>query len=182
MGNRGGRIHDPLTRSLGLRRWASKQWICCRLAFRGRARQVWGEGYTELFFCDEVTALAAGHRPCAECRRIEARAYQSALAEALGASSPSLADIDLRLHAERLDGRAQRRHRAPAHHLPDGAMIALGPEPHAILGCHALPWSHHGYGRPILRPKGTAEVLTSPTSLSALRGGYKPLWHPTAPS
>jgi len=74
MGNRGGRIHKD-DRVLGPRRWASRQWICCVLAFRGRHRRVWGDGYTELFFLDEPTALAAGHRPCFECRRQDAIAF-----------------------------------------------------------------------------------------------------------
>ena len=88
MGNRGGRIHlaaDPETGEgprLGRRRWASRQWICCVLAFKGRRRQVMGPGYTELFFLDEATALAAGHRPCFECRRAEALAFAEAWADA----------------------------------------------------------------------------------------------------
>jgi len=71
LGNRGGRLHDD-DRALGRRRWASRQWICCRLEFKDRHRKVWGKSYTELFFLDEVTALAAGHRPCFECRRNDA--------------------------------------------------------------------------------------------------------------
>jgi len=74
MGNRGGRMHAD-HKTLGSRRWASRQWICCVLAFKGRHRQVWGEGSTELFFLDEVTALAAGHRPCFECRREDAERF-----------------------------------------------------------------------------------------------------------
>jgi hypothetical protein len=74
MGNRGGRLHDD-QRRLTSRRWASKQWICCRLYFNDRRRSVWGDGYTELFFLDEVTALAAGHRPCFECRRKDAERF-----------------------------------------------------------------------------------------------------------
>jgi hypothetical protein len=68
MGNRGGRIHTD-DRRLAKRRWASRQWICCALDFKGRQRDVWGRYYTEMFFLDEVTALSAGHRPCFECRR-----------------------------------------------------------------------------------------------------------------
>src|SRR5690242_19291681 len=80
MGNRGGRFHRD-DRTLSGRRWTSRQWICCRLAFNDRRRQVWRTGYTELFFLDEVTALAAGHRPCFECRRADARAFAAAFAE-----------------------------------------------------------------------------------------------------
>jgi hypothetical protein len=68
-GNRGGRFHDPASQAVPERLYATRQWLCCVLAFKGRKRKVWGRGYTELFFCDEVTALAAGHRPCMECRR-----------------------------------------------------------------------------------------------------------------
>src|SRR5947209_1513089 len=106
MGNRGGRLHDD-DRRLASRRWTSKAWICCRLRFNDRHRTVWGRGYTELFFLDEVTALAAGHRPCFECRRQDARAFAAALAAAVG--RPLRApEIDRRLHAERLQARAER--------------------------------------------------------------------------
>ena len=112
LGNRGGRFHDPATRALRTRRWASKQWICCVLAFKGWHREVWKTGYTELFFLDEVTALAAGHRPCCECRRVAARGFQAALVAA-GMTPLSLDEIDARLDAERRDGRAKRLHRRP---------------------------------------------------------------------
>ena len=78
-GNRGGRFHRD-DRTLGARRWVSRRWICCRLDFKGRHRNVWGAGYTELFFLDEPTALAAGHRPCFECRRADAQAFAAAFA------------------------------------------------------------------------------------------------------
>jgi hypothetical protein len=176
-GNRGGRFHDRDTRTLRTRRWASKQWICCVLEFKGRRREVWRTGYTELFFLDEVTALAAGHRPCCECRRVAARAFQAATAGGL-----SLAEIDARLHAERLDGRAKRLRRAAVEELPDGAMIALEGRAFALRHGAVLPWSLQGYGPPRPRPTGVADVLTPPLTLAALRGGYAPLWHPTAPA
>jgi hypothetical protein len=125
LGNRGGRFHDPATRTLRTRRWASKHWICCVLAFKSWHRNVWQTGYTELFFLDEVTALAAGHRPCCECRRVAARGFQAALIAA-GMTPLSLDEIDARLDAERRDGRPKRLHRRPAFDLPDGAVIALG--------------------------------------------------------
>src|SRR3954454_14261074 len=120
-GNRGGRFHRD-DRRLGKRRWVSRQWICCVLSFKGRHRNVWSRGYTELFFLDEVTALAAGHRPCFECRRAAARAFQAALRPVCGAA-PTLSDIDAALHAERLDGRAKRVHLRPARSLPTGTML-----------------------------------------------------------
>ena len=182
LGNRGGRIHDPTTRRLTGRRWASRQWICCRLDFRGRARTVWGAGYTELFFLDEVTALGAGHRPCAECRRIEARLFQAALARSLGLSAPpTLREIDARLHAERLDGRSKRKHRIGAERVPLGAMVAQGDAALAVHAVGALPWTPAGYGAPRPLPHGMLEVLTPPLVCTALRGGYAPVWHPTAP-
>jgi hypothetical protein len=178
-GNRGGRFHDPATRALRTQRWASKQWICCVLAFKGRRRAVWETGYTELFFLDEVTALAAGHRPCCECRRTAARGFQAALLAA-GMTPLSLDEIDARLHAERRDGREKQLHRRPASKLPDGAVIAFGTEAFAIRGATIVPWRLAGYGAPKPRPSGEVEVLTPPLTLAALHGGYAPLWHPSA--
>lgn len=181
MGNRGGRLHDGATKALSNRRWVSKRWICCRLAFRGRQRQVWGTGYTELFFLDEVTALAAGHRPCAECRRRDARRFQAAVGAGLGlANPPSLDQIDARLHDERSDGRAKRRHPGTAEDLPSGAVIAHAGAAFALREQVALRWSFQGYGDPEKRPTGAIDVLTPPLIVAALRGGYAPLWHPTA--
>lgn len=178
MGNRGGRFHEPASRRLGRRRWASKQWICCALDFKERRREVWRTGYTELFFVDEVTALAAGHRPCCECRRGAARAFQSAIARSPLHPAPSLAEIDARLHVERLDRRAKRL-RLLAADLPDGAMIAFGGAAFAIRGGRMFLWSFAGYGPPQPLPSGKTEVLTPPLTLAALRGGYAPAWHPT---
>lgn len=182
LGNRGGRFHDPSTRALPRRIRASRQWICCVLSFKGRRRQVWGTGYTELFFCDEVTALAAGHRPCMECRRADALAYREALMRGhVFAHTPLFPQIDARLDAERRDGLLKRRHLLPAWSLPDGAMveIAESPAPVALRGDHAFPWSPAGYGAPLPRPQGTVAVLTPPTTLAALANGYRPLWHTT---
>lgn len=177
-GNRGGMFHDPETRRLGVRRWASRRWLCCVMDYPGsHAHPVWSRGYTQLFFLDEVTALAAGHRPCAECRRPAARAFQ---ASASASAMMSLEEVDRRLHAERLDGRRQRRHEARCEALPDGTFVLLEGRPHALLGDGALPWTFAGYGRPVARPGGTTTVLTPPLAVRALRAGYLPLWHPTA--
>ena len=108
MGNRGGRLHDE-ARKLGARRWASKQWICCRLAFNDRQREVWGMGYSELFFLDEVTAFAAGHRPCFECRRRDAESFATLFAGKKNRATAAV--MDAVLHAERLVGKAKRLHR-----------------------------------------------------------------------
>jgi hypothetical protein len=181
-GNRGGRIHDPATRTLTGRRWASKAWICCVLSFKGRRRAVWGESYTELFFCDEVTALAAGHRPCFECRRHDALAFQAAVARGHGlAERPSAPEMDARLHADRLAIMGGAGFALPPTKLPDGAVFALGDAAFAVRGGASLPWSRGGYGDPAPLPVGLVRVLTPPTTLAALRAGYVPLWHSTAP-
>jgi hypothetical protein len=175
MGNRGGRLHTA-QRRLGTRRWASKQWICCRLEFNNRHRSVWGSGYSELFFLDEVTALAAGHRPCFECRRSDAQAFAAAFPGA-----PRGPAMDAVLHAERLAGRAKRRHRRSLDALPDGAMIAQDGRPFAIKSNSLLPWTPSGYGPGMPRRRGIdADVLTPPSIVAALQAGYTPLWHPTA--
>lgn len=178
MGNRGGRLHRD-DRTLATRRWASRQWICCVLDFKGRQRQVMGAGYTELFFLDEVTAFAAGHRPCFECRRSDALAF----AQAFGRPRPSAPQMDAVLHAERLDGRAKRLHAAPIDDLPNGAMIAREGAAYAVSGGVLLPWSAEGYGSPVARPRGVmVSVLTPPAILNVLRAGYRPRWHPSAMS
>src|SRR5690348_17570727 len=125
MGNRGGKFHTD-RQKLTARRWVSRQWICCVLDFRGRHRDVWGRYYTELFFLDEVTAFAAGHRPCFECRREDAEKFARLFSgEATRARAPAM---DAVLHRERLDGRARRTHRRRIDDLPDGAMVALDRE------------------------------------------------------
>jgi hypothetical protein len=182
-GNRGGRFHDPATRSVPRRLFASRQWICCVLAFKGRRRlPLWGQGYTELFFCDEVTALAAGHRPCMECRRTDALAYRAALMTGLGlGEAPRFPVIDRLLDGERRSGRVKRLHRLSADDLPDGAMIQSGPGAWlALRGEAAFAWSPSGYAARHPRPRGEVSVLTPPASLAALRNGYAPLWHPSA--
>jgi hypothetical protein len=175
MGNRGGRIHDA-KRELGSRRWSSKQWICCVLEFNNRHRKVWGNSYTELFFLDEVTAFAAGHRPCFECRRKDAEHFATLFSgKARRASAPAM---DLVLHDERLDGKAKRTHRRSIDELPDGAMIALDGEAFAVRGQHLLPWTPKGYGASKLRPRRTqVDVLTPSSMLKVLAAGYSPLWH-----
>jgi hypothetical protein len=178
MGNRGGRLHDD-ARRLANRRWTSRQWICCKLDFNDRHRNVWGDGYTELFFLDEVTAFAAGHRPCFECRRKDAERFATLFAgRRARARAP---EMDKRLHAERLDGKAKRLHRRALDALPSGAMIAVGREALAVRGDALLPWTPAGYGAPRPRPRGVdADVLTPPAMLAVLTRGYAPLWHPSA--
>ena len=178
MGNRGGRLHDG-ARRLGARRWASKAWIACALDFRGRRREVMGPGYTELFFLDEAVALAAGHRPCFECRRADARAFADAWASARGPAEA--AAIDAALHAARIaPGRRQATTRAPASDLPDGAFVEGASGPALLIGGAALPWSAGGYGRPAPPPRGELVALTPAPTLDVLRAGYRPAVHPSA--
>jgi hypothetical protein len=178
MGNRGGRIHDA-HQELTARHWASKQWISCKLDFNNRHRDVWGNSYSELFFLDEVTALAAGHRPCFECRRQDAERFAGLFSgKPKRASAPAM---DKALHAERLDGKTKRLHRRQIDTLPDGAMIALGGDAFALRGRRLLPWSPAGYGRARPRPRRMqVDVLTPPSIVAVLARGYRPLWHPSA--
>jgi hypothetical protein len=178
MGNRGGRIHDA-HKKLGARRWSSRQWICCVLDFKNRHRKVWGDSYTELFFLDEVTAFAAGHRPCFECRRKDAERFAALFSgKPKRASAPSM---DLVLHAERLDGKTKRTYRGGIDVLPDGAMIARDGEVFAVRGKHLLRWSPNGYDAPRSRPRGIdVDVLTPPSILKVLAAGYAPFWHPSS--
>jgi hypothetical protein len=178
MGNRGGRLHRA-GRTLGSSRWVSRQWTCCRLEFNNRRRKVWGNSYTELFFLDEVTALAAGHRPCFECRRKDAENF--ALLFSGQRKRESAPAVDKALHAERLDGKMKRLHRANIDTLPDGAVIALDGEAFAVRGRRLLRWTVQGYAGTRARPRGIdVDVLTPPSIVAVLKAGYRPLWHPTA--
>jgi len=181
MGNRGGRIHSDV-KTLTARRWASRQWICCALDFRGRHRDVWGRFYTELFFLDEVTALAAAHRPCFECRRREAVAFAESWQHAQKLRArPTAGEMDQVLHRERLDGRAKRLHRATIDDLPDGAVIALEEGAFAVRGDALLRWTPASYDALRPRPRGiTVDVPTPPAILAVLAAGYQPRWHPSA--
>src|SRR6185312_15576762 len=134
MGNRGGRLHRD-DQTLSGSRWKTNHWLICVCEFKGRRRDVWGRFYTELFFLDEPTALAAGHRPCFECRRKDATAFADLwrVANKLGAV-PRAPAMDAILHAERLDGRGKRRHRREIDDLPDGAFVALDDAAFAVLG------------------------------------------------
>jgi hypothetical protein len=181
MGNRGGRFHTD-AKTLTARRWASRQWICCVLDFKGRQRDVWGRFYTELFFLDEPTALAAGHRPCFECRRKDAEAFAEHWRAARRLRRrPYAFEMDEVLHRERLRGRAKRTHRRNIDALPDGAFVALDGAVFAVRGKALLRWTPQGYGARKKRPQGAAvDVLTPPAILAVLSAGYRPHWHPSA--
>lgn len=179
MGNR-GILHDRDQR-LGAARWRHKGWVCCALSFKGRHRKLMQPGqYTELFFLDEAVALAAGHRPCAECRRADFNRFRSAWAVAHG-TLPRAPDMDRVLHASRAArGRAQMRHQADARGLPDGAFVLWDSNAHLLLADRALPFTPGGYGAGNARPVGMVTVLTPAPTLAALAAGYAPLLHPSA--
>jgi hypothetical protein len=180
-GNRGGKFHRD-DRTLESRRHVTRAWICCRLEFNNRHREVWSSGYTELFFLDEVTALAAGHRPCFECRRHDAQSFTDFWARAKKLRvRPRAAAMDAVLHGERLAGRVKRRHWRPIDDLPDGAIIVRDGEAWAIRDGSLLRWTPSGYDARKRRPKKiVADVLTPPAILAVLAAGYPPQWHPSA--
>jgi hypothetical protein len=183
MGNRGC-LHRP-DRTLGTTRWRSKLWICCVLDWQGRKRDPMPPGrWTALFFLDEATALAAGHRPCGYCRRPAYLAYAEAWRAARDLAKPLHAgEMDAQLHAERVVSRSrrQRTHQAVAGSLPDGVLIRHAGEPALMLGGQVLPWSFTGYQVPVpLDPGATVEVLTPPTSVATIAAGFRPVLHPSA--
>jgi hypothetical protein len=172
MGNRGGRLHRN-DQTLSGSRWKNKHRLICVCEFKGRQRDVWGKYYTELFFLDEPTALAAGHRPCFECRRPAAKAFIAAFPTA-----PShVAAMDGALHRERVEKKHKRLWRSRLGDLPDGAMIARDGKAYAVRSGSLWPWSFAGYGAPEpLAPDAVVDVLTPPSTVAALKCGYNPLW------
>lgn len=180
-GNR-GIIHDPATRTLLSKRWAAKMWLVCTCDFRGVRRNVMGtRSWTELFFLDEATALAAGHRPCFLCRREAAEQFRAVWAVGNQVAAPSAEAMDTALHDERLQHRQKRLHplTAPVQELPDGAALASSGEAWMSIGGRLLRWSPAGYEK--AAPPSTIDgLLTPPSTLAALRAGYRPVLHPSA--
>jgi hypothetical protein len=180
-GNR-GIIHDPATKTLLRKRWSTPAWLTCVCEFRGRRRKVMGgRSWTELFFLDEATAFAAGHRPCFFCRRDDANRFRAAWAQGNDVADVLARDIDAVLHRERLAGREKRLHPLPMRleKLPDGAMVASGATSYLIAQGKALQWSPAGY-RETPEPVQDAMLLTPPSSVRAFSAGYKPVLHPSA--
>lgn len=199
-GNRGV-LHEGGSASEGqgghriVRSHASDLWITCALEFRGRWREQWlPHRYTHLFFHDEAVSFAAGHRPCAECRRGDYRAYQQAwAAEVITARSPaghrtpdpvlapvavqlpSAKQLNAQLHSERIVPGTHRRrlHELPWAGLPDGTFVLEDGQPALVLGDALVPWTTDGYGARRPRPAaGTATVITPPSTVAVLRAGY----------
>lgn len=189
-GNRGV-IHDPATKTLLRRRWTTKAWIICQCDLQGWRREVMGRnapgdrpGWTELFFLDEVTALAAGHRPCFYCRRDSARAFADCLAEGQTRRATAL-EMDARLHTERRASGGAVLPLVPAQlaGLPDGTMVEQNGLAYALRGGRLLPWDFAGYGPPRRIPRQSAAaftLITPPSTVARLAGGYRPVWHPSA--
>jgi hypothetical protein len=187
LGNRGV-LHDAEGHIR--RAWQVKRWLVCVLEFRDRKRRILTPGrYTELFFLDEATALAAGHRPCAECRHARFLAFCHAwgLAHPADGTSPrpTAAAIDDRLHAERVGpNRSKSSFVAALDDLPDGVIVtvaAWGERAHLVWGGSLLAWSPGGYGERRPRSKGEAVcVLTPKSTVEAIRAGYVPEIHPSA--
>ena len=180
-GNR-GIIHDPATKTLLRKRWASPAWLTCVCQFRGRRRRVMGgRSWTELFFLDEATAFAAGHRPCFYCRRDDANRFRAAWGEGNRLTSVLAPDIDAVLHRERLDHGKKRLHPLPMppERLPDGAMVQQGAASYLIVQGRALLWSPAGYQQTKTALED-AMLLTPPSTLRTFGAGYRPTLHPSA--
>jgi hypothetical protein len=188
MGNR-GRLHDARRRLVRRIAPGYRAWVACRLEFRGRRREVMAPGrYTELFFLDEATALAAGHRPCGECRREDHRRFKAAWLAAnaqrgVAADAP-IAALDRELHRDRVgaDGRP-RTFRAALASLPDGVFVTPGGARNACLVWRGTlrPWTPAGYGPPQpRRPRARVTVLTPRSTVAAIAAGYRPAVHASA--
>jgi len=174
-GNRG--ILHMADGVMGPALWKHRAWICCTLDWKDWRRPVMqGRNWTELFFLDEAVAMAAGHRPCAYCRRSNYNAFSEAWGTTLKAPQ-----MDAVLHSARAVPGARRlkTHEAKAEDLPAGTFIQTT-EPFLLTDDAALPYNPSGYGAPVPRPTGLVTVLTSLPMVNVLRGGYVPQLHPSA--
>jgi hypothetical protein len=180
LGNRGS-IHRA-DRAEIARPWAVRRWITCALAHKDWRAPRWEPGrWTPLFFLDEAVAIAAGHRPCALCRRPAFERWLDGW-EASTGDRPGVDALDRVLHGERVDGRAKRTHRLPWAGLPDGTFVVDGGDAVLVVADRLLPWPSAGeaYGEARPRPvRGTATVLTPPSSVAVLASGYEPVLHPS---
>ncbi len=182
MGNRGGQFHKP-DRTFGKRRWASRAWIACRLEWKGRHEAIWVDRhYTQLFFLDEATALAAGHRPCALCRRADYKRFVGFWAETQGLDAPPrAAAMDDILHAERWasGGSGAAKEVSPGA-LPDGTMVDVEGAAHLVQHGRLWRWSFEGYrqGDPVAIGRKD-QLITPPSIVAILSAGYQPMLHPS---
>jgi hypothetical protein len=179
-GNR-GIIHDPATKTLLNRRWATRTWLICCCEYKGRRRAVMASrSWTELFFLDEAVALAAGHRPCFLCRREAAERFRDSWAAARGELRPSAEAIDTILDHERLERGRRRVHPIPGPFaaLHDGAMVVAAGLAFTLHSGRAYRWTNEGYAPPE-RLRRADGLLTPPSTLMALSSGYRPALHPS---
>jgi hypothetical protein len=172
MGNR-GRLHEGRgTRDI-VRNHQTKTWITCALAFKDRKLAQWEPNrYTLLFFLDEAVALAAGHRPCAECRRPAYNDFRACWAQTHGGTVPYAAQMDAQLHHERTDPTERR---APWGTVPEGVFVDTDWGPAVVVGNHLRVWNHHEntYGDRLARPcAGAANLITPASTVDVLRAGY----------
>ena len=177
-GNRGV-LHDG-HRTIR-RRWVGRRWIVCVCEWKGRRRVVMTPGrWTELFFLDEATALAAGHRPCFFCRRGDAEAFRLAWAAGNGGGAPRAGEMDAVLHRERLEGRGKRVHAFDGawDELPDGVMVAAGEDAFVVAAGAAWRWTAGGYQT--ARGARPTSLLTPLSTVRAIRAGYRPTLHSSA--
>jgi hypothetical protein len=179
-GNR-GIIHDPATRMLLRKRWSNPAWLTCVCKFRGRRRKVMGgRSWTELFFLDEATALAAGHRPCFYCRRDDANRFRACWKEGNRVADVLAPEIDAVLHRERFaSGKKLHPLPMPLEKLPDGTMVQAGEGSYLITKGRPLRWSFAGY-RAAETAIADAMLITPPSTLRALAAGFQPVLHPSA--
>ncbi len=180
VGNRGV-LHDADRRIV--RPWQTRRWIACRTEFRGRRREIMRPNrWTELFFLDEAAALSAGHRPCAECRNADYKAFRGFWARIC--DGPVCADrIDAKLHADRLDGRVKRTYHDRIGALPGGTYVSLGGKARLLWEGTLYEWSDQGYVTRQPAPSGIiVEVLTPRSIVSVLELGYVPFVHPSIAS
>src|SRR5580658_4353943 len=181
MGNRGGALHNA-GREI-MRGYKSRRWIACVLEFRGRHREVMSPNrYTEIFFLDEAVAFAAGHRPCAECRRERYNAFRVAWARVkLQDRLPSADEMDLELHPARIDQRKQVTYEAVLRSLPDGCFVQIEGNAYLVLGDAVLLWTPEGYARRDARHEDSVvTVLTPEPMVDCFRQGYRPEIHESA--
>jgi hypothetical protein len=180
MGNRGC-LHNA-EKQLGRSRWKTKSWVTCAISFSGWKQEIMAPGhYTQLFFLDEATALAAGHRPCFTCRRERFNDFLQSwqTANLSGDAKPLVTQIDPTMHVERTLSILTRQTEV-VERLPDGAMVTLNASQTWIKwqsGYHE--WSFEGYGRPMDAPSDHMIVITPPSTVRALQAGYRPEVHPT---
>jgi hypothetical protein len=173
-GNRGN-LHDDGPSIVRFHK--SALWIVCALQYKDQRLTQWAPGrYTLLFFHDEAVAFAAGHRPCALCRRPAYERYRDAWVAGRGGDRPAAMAIDRQLQSERLVRGSHRRrlHRMAWSSLPAGTFVLVDGRPLLVLDDAVVPWRTEGYGAAAGRPRaGDVDVLTPPATVSVLRSGYE---------